>query len=163
LNKAVSETPATRFEPARPQHADVVIAMMRALEQADPGTTRFDEQRRRVIFDQFVRDSPYGRAWLIVEGEEPIGYVVLTVSFSFEYRGCDAYIDELYIAEEHRGRGIGRRTMEFVETMARELGVNAMHLEVSRDNTAALELYRRIGYVDHDRYLMTKWLERRES
>jgi len=137
--------------------------MMRALEQADPGATPFDEPRRRVIFDQFVRDSPYGRAWLVVEGEHPIGYVVLTISFSFEYRGCDAYIDELYIAEEHRGRGIGRRAMAFVETMAHELGVNAMHLEVSRANTAALELYRRIGYVDHDRYLMTKWLERGES
>jgi ribosomal protein S18 acetylase RimI-like enzyme len=89
--------------------------------------------------------------------------VVLTVSFSFEYRGRDAYIDELYIAEEHRGRGIGRRAMAYVEKMARELGVNAMHLEVSRDNTAALELYRRIGYVDHGRYLMTKWLERGKS
>jgi ribosomal protein S18 acetylase RimI-like enzyme len=53
--------------------------------------------------------------------------------------------------------------VEFVETKAREMGVNAMHLEVSRDNTTALELYRRIGYIDHDRYLMTKWLERGES
>ena len=86
--------------------------------------------------------------------------MVLTVSFSFEYRGHDAFIDELYIAEEYRGRGIGRRAMDFVENVARELGVNAMHLEVSRENEAALELYRRTGYVDHDRYLMTKWLER---
>jgi ribosomal protein S18 acetylase RimI-like enzyme len=159
----VSDPQPIRFEPARPEHADIFITMMRALEQADPGKTPFDEQRRRTIFDQFVRDSPYGRAWLIVEGERPAGYVVLTVSFSFEYRGCDAYIDELYIAEEHRGRGIGRQAMEFVETVARELGVNAMHLEVSRDNEAALELYRRIGYIDHGRYLMTKWLEHGES
>jgi diamine N-acetyltransferase len=159
----VSDPQPIRFEPARPEHADIFIAMMQALERADPGTTPFDEQRRRAIFDQFVRDSPYGRAWLIVEGESPVGYVVLTVSFSFEYRGCDAYIDELYIAEEHRGRGIGHMAMAFVETVARELGVNAMHLEVSRDNEAALELYRRIGYVDHGRYLMTKWLERGES
>jgi GNAT superfamily N-acetyltransferase len=159
----VSDPQLIRFEPARPEHADIFIAMMRALERADPGVTPFDEQRRRAIFDQFVRDSPYGRAWLIVEGEHPVGYVVLTVSFSFEYRGCDAYIDELYIAEEHRGQGIGRRAMEFVETVARELGVNAMHLEVSRDNEAALELYRHIGYVDHGRYLMTKWLEHGES
>jgi GNAT superfamily N-acetyltransferase len=159
----VSDPQQVHFEPARPEHAGIVIAMMRALEQADPDATPFDEQRRRLIFDQFVRDSPYGRAWLIVEGEQPIGYVVLTISFSFEYRGCDAYIDELYIAEERRGRGIGRRAVAFVETMARDLGVNAMHLEVSRANTPALELYRRIGYVDHDRYLMTKWLTLGES
>ena len=118
---------------------------------------------RVAIFDGFVRDSTYGKAWLIVCDEKHVGYVVLTVSFSFEYRGCDAYIDELYIAEECRGRGIGRQAMEFAEGAARERGVNAMHLEVSRDNEAALELYRRAGYVDHGRYLMTKWLDRGNS
>ncbi len=159
----MSSSQQVRFEPARPEHAGIVIAMMRALEQADPGTTPFDEQRRRVVFDQFVRDSPYGRAWLITEADRPVGYVVLTISFSFEYRGCDAYIDELYIAEERRGRGIGRQAMAFVEKMARELGVNAVHLEVSPANAAALELYRRSGYVGHGRYLMTKWLERGKS
>jgi len=154
---------AIRFVPARLDHADAFLTMMRALENSDPGTTPFDEARRRVIFEQFVQDDTYGRAWLIALGPQYVGYVVLTVSFSFEYRGCDAYIDELYIAKEHRGQGIGRQAMEFVEEAARELGVNAMHLEVSRGNDAALELYRRGGYVDHDRHLMTKWLTRESS
>jgi ribosomal protein S18 acetylase RimI-like enzyme len=52
--------------------------------------------------------------------------------------------------------------MEFVEARARELGVNAIHLEVDRGNDPALGLYRRTGYVDHDRHLMTKWLRRTE-
>jgi diamine N-acetyltransferase len=151
--------PDLRFEPARPEHIDVFLKMMRSLELADPGTTPFDEHRRRTIFDHFVRDPTYGRAWLILDNGQHVGYVILTVSFSFEYRGCDAYIDELYIAEEHRGRGIGRRAMDFVELAARDLGVNAMHLEVSPSNAAALELYRRAGYIDHGRHLMTKWLE----
>jgi ribosomal protein S18 acetylase RimI-like enzyme len=159
----VSNAPPTRFEPAKPEHADLVIAMMRALEAADPGATPFDEHRRREIFGQFVRDDTYGQAWLIVVNEKPVGYVVLTVSFSFEYRGYDAFIDELYIAEEHRQRGIGRQAMTFVEQVARQRGVNALHLEVSRDNIAAVELYRRAGYLDHGRYLMTKWLNRGES
>ncbi len=159
MNKA----PEIRFEPARLEHADLFVSMMRSLEGADPGTTPFDEHRRRMIFAEFVKDQTFGRAWLIVAGEEPVGYVVLTVSFSFEYRGCDAFIDELYVEPEFRGRGIGRRAMEFLEGAARELGVNAVHLEVSRDNDAALELYRRAGYVDHGRYLMTKWLIRAGS
>lgn len=154
----MSDPRPIRFEPARPEHADIFIAMMQALERADPGTTPFDEQRRRVIFDQFVRDSPYGRVWLIVDGECPVGYVVLTVSFSFEYRGYDAFVDELYIAKEYRGRGIGRQAMEFVEVAAAELGVNAIHLEVSHGNDPAIGLYRRVGYTGNQRHLMTKWL-----
>jgi diamine N-acetyltransferase len=156
----VNDAQAIRFEPARAEHAGIFVSMMRALENADPGPTPFDEERRRVIFDKFVSDPTYGKAWLIGNTNRPVGYVILTVSFSFEFRGLDAFIDELYVAEAHRGKGIGRRTMEFVEEAARELGINAIHLEVSKDNGAALELYRRAGYVDHGRYLMTKWLIR---
>jgi ribosomal protein S18 acetylase RimI-like enzyme len=41
---------------------------------------------------------------------------------------------------------------------ARELGVQALHLEVDPGNDPALELYRRTGYEDHRRHLMTKRL-----
>ena len=147
-----------RFELAKPEHVDIVLEMMRGLEDADPEPHSFDEASRRAIFDGFVRDSTYGKAWLIVSDEKHVGYVVLTVSFSFEYRGYDAFIDELYIAKEYRGRGIGLRAMEFVEVAAGELGVNAIHLEVSHGNDPAIGLYRRAGYAGNNRHLMTKWL-----
>lgn len=38
----------------------------------------------------------------------------------------------------------------------REAGVSALHLEVARKNTAAQGFYRRLGFEDHDRYLMTR-------
>jgi ribosomal protein S18 acetylase RimI-like enzyme len=147
-----------RFELARSEHADIVLRMMRALEDADPGSTPFDEVQRRAMFERFVRDSTYGKAWLIVYDEEYVGYVVLTVSFSFEYRGYDAFIDELYISKEHRRQGIGQQAMKFVETAAAELGVNAIHLEVTHGNDPAIGLYRRAGYCSNERFLMTKWL-----
>jgi ribosomal protein S18 acetylase RimI-like enzyme len=90
-----------------------------------------------------------------------VGYVVLAVGFSFEFRGHDAFIDELYIDAAYRRRGYGRRVLAFAEERAREMGVNAIHLEVDRGNDPALELYRRTGYQDHDRFLMTKWLKQR--
>ena len=147
-----------RFELAKAEHVDIVLGMMRGLEDADPEPRPFDEPQRRAIFDRFVRDSTYGKAWLIVCDEKFVGYVVLTVSFSFEYRGYDAFVDELYIAKEYRGRGIGRQAMEFVEVAAAELGVNAIHLEVSHGNDPAIGLYRRVGYTGNQRHLMTKWL-----
>jgi len=154
----VSNEQAIRYEPARLEHAEIFLSMMRALEGADPGTTPFDERRRRAIFEDFTKEASFGRAWLIFAGEKLAGYVILTLGFSFEYRGRDAYIDELYLEKQFRGRGIGRKTMQFVEEAARGLGVNAIHLEASQGNTAAMELYRRTGFVDHERRLMTKWL-----
>jgi hypothetical protein len=46
----VNEASAIRFEPARAEHADIFLAMMAALEAADPGNTPFDGPRRRAIF-----------------------------------------------------------------------------------------------------------------
>src|SRR5262249_12092630 len=104
----------------------------------------------------------FGRAWLFSVNDELAGYVILTLGYSFEYRGREAFIDELFVESKFRGEGLGRQAMEFVEQRARELGVNVVHLEVDRGNDPALALYRRTGYVDHDRYLMTKWLRRKD-
>jgi GNAT superfamily N-acetyltransferase len=149
---------SVRFEPARLEHVDIFLSMMRALEESDPGTTPFDERRRRVIFEEFLTEATSGRAWLIFEDEKLAGYVILTLGFSFEYRGREAFIDELYLDERFRGRGIGRGTMEFVEEEARKLSVNAIHLEATPENAAAVALYRRVGFVNHGRWLLTKKL-----
>jgi GNAT superfamily N-acetyltransferase len=41
-----------------------------------------------------------------------LGYIVLAFGFSFETGGRNAFIDELYVAPEHRGKGIARRARE---------------------------------------------------
>jgi diamine N-acetyltransferase len=66
------------------------------------------------------------------------------------------YVNEVYIRAGYRGQGIGRQAMAFAETQCRTLGVRALHLEVERDNITAYALYRKVGFVGHDRYLMTK-------
>ena len=144
--------------------ADVpgLLGMMRRLALQEPAIP-FDEREVTAVWTQFLANAQLGRAWLLIVAGEVAGYVILTLGFSFEYRGRESFIDELYVEEKYRGRGIGRQTMKLVEERALEMGANVIHLEVDRGNTPALELYRRSGYVDHDRYLMTKWVRRLDS
>jgi ribosomal protein S18 acetylase RimI-like enzyme len=72
--------------------------------------------------------------------------------------GRDAFIDEIYIRESHRGKGIGAKVIKFVEETCRSLEVQALHLEVERANTRAQAFYRKIGFQGHNRYLLTKWI-----
>ena len=152
--------PSLEFREAIPADEAVLIPVMRALAQQDPEVIPFHESAVRAAFRQFLSLPAFGRIWLPCTGADLIGYIVLTVGFSFEFRGHDAFIDELFIAPTHRRRGFGQQAMAFVEEEARKMGINAIHLEVDPGNDSALELYRRSGYVDHDRFLMTKWLER---
>ena len=84
--------------------------------------------------------------------------MILTIGYSIEYRGHDAFVDELYLRESYRGRGWGRAALAFVEQACRELEVRALHLEVERKNTAAQALYRKFGFENQDRYLLNKWI-----
>jgi diamine N-acetyltransferase len=160
LNKAVSNVSQLRIREATLQDEAQLLRMMRILAEQEPGIIKFDESTARAAFRKFLSLSAFGGVWLLCEDQKPAGYIVLTVGFSFEFHGHDAFIDELYVDPAYRRRGFGRQAVAFVEKKASEMGVNAIHLEVDRENDPAFELYRRAGYEDHDRFLMTKWLNR---
>jgi GNAT superfamily N-acetyltransferase len=121
----------------------------------------FNQQVARSALAEFVDDESLGRVWLISYEGTAIGYLVLTLGYSLEYGGRDAFIDEVYIRASHRGRGIGQSALIFAEDVSRSLGVRALHLEVERANTNAYGVYRKAGFIDHDRYLMTKRISER--
>jgi len=118
----------------------------------------FDENVERDVLMHLLTDESLGQAWLIQQEDEVIGYIVLTLGYSLEYRGRDAFIDELYLRSKYRGQGIGTQTLAFAEDACRVLRVQALHREVDFDNLDAQRLYQRVGYQRHDRFLMTKHL-----
>jgi len=146
------------FRLATEDDADLLLGMMREYYAFDGHA--FQETRAREALLAFLREPAFGRAWLICDQAVPVGYVVLTLGYSLEYLGRDAFLDEFYIRESHRGQGWGKQTLEFVEEQARACEVRSVHLEVVRSNAHANEFYRRNGYTDHEHRLMSKWIER---
>lgn len=151
--------PEVIFRSASSEDEAALLRMMRKLAEQEPGAYYFDEPAVRAVLQKFLLNPQLGQAWMFFDGEIPVGYIVLTLGFSFEYHGRDSFIDELYIEPQYRRQGIGRRAIQFVEERARELGVTAIHLEVDEGNISAEELYRRAGFADHSRYLMTMWVK----
>jgi Sortase and related acyltransferases len=135
---------------------NLLLEFMREFYELDH--LALDEQAVRPALQQILRNEAFGKVWLIQADGNPIGYIVLTLGFSLEFHGRDAFIDEIYIRAQHRGRGIGRRAIEFVEGACLSLGVRALHLEVERENTNAQGMYRKVGFEVQDSYLMTKYV-----
>ena len=146
------------FRKATLQDEAQLLGMMRILAEQEPCKVAFDLNAVSATFRRFLNLPTFGGVWLLCVKQAVVGYIVLTLGFSFEFRGHDAFIDELYVEPEFRRLGYGRKAVEFIEQRAHEIGANALHLEVDHGNDSALELYRRSGYEDHDRFLMTKWL-----
>lgn len=120
----------------------------------------FDRSVVRKALEELVGNPELGRVWLIQDGAATVGYIVLGFGYSLEFHGRDAFIDELFLVESYRGRGWGRMALEFAEREAASLGVRALHLEVTRANHRAREVYTSYGFRDHERTLMTKWIDR---
>ncbi len=117
----------------------------------------FDEGRQPEALARLVEGEALACGWLVRLRGQVVGYVVLTWSFSLESGGRDGFIDELFLIPEVRGRGLGARVLALAELEAGRLGLLRLYLEVEHGNRA-INLYRRAGFLDHHRYLMSKRL-----
>ncbi|NJN96407.1 MAG: GNAT family N-acetyltransferase, partial [Anaerolineales bacterium] len=106
--------------------------------------------------EQVINNSSLGRVWLIEMDNQAVGYVAVTFSYSLEFHGRDALLDELYLRPE--AQALGKPSLKFAQGQGQALGVNALHAEMARANIAAQNLYRAADFEDDDSYLMTKWI-----
>jgi ribosomal protein S18 acetylase RimI-like enzyme len=83
---------------------------------------------------------------------------VLGLGFGIEHGGADAFVDDLYLAPEARGRGLGEAVMARLKEEARAMGLAALFLVVDPENLPARRLYDRRGFEGTRWLLMAKRL-----
>ena len=118
----------------------------------------YDRREARAALEGLLNDRTLGGVWLIRAGGEIAGYCVLTLWYSLEFRGRTAFVDELFVREGFRAKGIGTQALAFLADTAWQLGAKALRLEVERKNVAAKRLYGASGFETEERDLMTKRL-----
>lgn len=64
-----------------------------------------DRHEAGASFAHLLGDRTRGAVWLLAAGQAPAGYVVLTVGFSMEYGGLDAFVDDLFVRPAFRRKG----------------------------------------------------------
>ena len=70
--------------------------------------------------------------------------------------GLEGEVAEVYVAAEHRGRGIGEMLMEQAVRLFRERRVTLGYVWTRNDNEAAVRLYRSAGF-EPNRQLVLTW------
>ncbi|RJP79929.1 MAG: GNAT family N-acetyltransferase [Candidatus Zixiibacteriota bacterium] len=150
------------FRPADESDIDRLTAFIQAF-YAEDGDIPFVEAEVRRAVAELIGNPDLGAVWIIEAAGQAAGYLVVTLGYSLEFHGRDAFLDELYLRPEYRGRDWGARAIQFAEGVCRRRGVRAVHLEVDEDRPRLQEYYRRAGYRAHRRRLMTKWLDARKD
>jgi ribosomal protein S18 acetylase RimI-like enzyme len=144
-----------RLRPLAPADHDRLLAMAIAFNDEDNHPL---SHGGHLALQELVHGTRFAAGWMIEAGSEAIGYLVVTWSWSIEFGGRDAFIDEFYIEPAHRGRGHGSAILEAMVRLLDAEGVHAVHLEVEAGNPDAARLYRRHGFAGTDRAILSRRL-----
>ena len=140
------------FKPLEIQDIAIITQMMEEFYAIDQYP--INSERTKDLFFEFITHENLGKSWLIQSKNEIVGYFILTFVFSFEYGGKIAFIDELYIKEMDRGKGIGKKALLFIQQEVLKLSLKLLYLEVEPHNENAQKLYLAHDFELHNRKLM---------
>ena len=140
------------FKPLTFFDIELVVSMMQEFYAIDNYPMDIDVSK--ALFQEFISNENLGRSWLILSDNEIVGYIILTFIFSFEYQGKIAFLDELYLNENARGKGIGSQAIQFIVEESKKLALQLIYLEIENHNQNAQKLYIASGFELHNRKLM---------
>lgn len=80
-----------------------------------------------------------------------VGFILLQAKtrpdFDFIIPGKYCYIMDIIVTEKHRGKGFGTTLMNSAKDWAKEQNCNFVNLDVLVNNSAAIRLYNKLGFI----------------
>lgn len=80
-----------------------------------------------------------------------VGFILLQAKtrpdFDFIIPGKYCYIMDIIVTEKHRGKGFGTALMNSAKDWAKEQNCNFVNLDVLVNNSAAIRLYNKLGFI----------------
>jgi len=86
-----------------------------------------------------------GTTWVAVDDDVVVGLVVL------QDEPADLLLENIAVAPQAQGRGVGSQLMEFIEDEARRRGFGSIRLYTHEKMTENIAYYLRRGYVETHR------------
>ena len=96
-------------------------------------------------FDEMMRSDVYVQGYMLVCDGKNVGYCVTMKTYSVEAGGITIWIDELFVLEEYRSKGLGRELFKYIEEHGGKK-LRRIRLEVEQENGRAISLYKKMGF-----------------
>jgi len=128
--------------------------MMFSLYKEDPAGMPINHNKINATLSECERHPEKTKLISIWHGKELVGYALIVLFWSNEYGGNIICLDEIYIKETFRNRGIGSRVIEDIPNLFPE-GV-AISLEVTPSNERAKVFYERGGFIQKENLSMIR-------
>lgn len=115
-----------------------------------------EREKLERTFADAVSEDPILEGHVLKEDDRIIGFAYVTVFYACETGGRCLMFEEVYLKEEARGKGYGRRYLETVMSTRPE--VTRFRLEVTGNNEGAVRLYKKLGFqfLDYNQMVLDR-------
>jgi diamine N-acetyltransferase len=93
---------------------------------------------------QMTEDQQYFNCLIAEDGEKIVGFATFFYAY-YSWTGKAIYLDDLYVTESYRGKGIGAALFDHVIELGRSCNCKKMRWQVSNWNSKAIAFYRSRG------------------
>ena len=131
------------IRPMTAEDKDSVLEMMRVFYASPAVLTNGSEEIFASDIEACVSGSPYLEGYILEDGEIQ-GYAMIAKSFSTEFGKPCVWIEDIYIRDAFRGKGLGKAFFDYI---AEKYAGCLFRLEVEQENTQALALYKKCGFT----------------
>jgi ribosomal protein S18 acetylase RimI-like enzyme len=129
---------------AAPDEAPAVAALLGGFRDHFGGDWPDDTSLLASVERIIARDD--AEYFLAATGEEAEGVAQVRYRWSVWWEAEDCWVEDLFVRDDARGAGLGRALMDAVLGSATDRGCRRVELDVNSENTAALALYRSLGF-----------------
>ena len=114
------------------------------------------KENYEVTFNELMRSDDYLKCYIFECEGKPCGFVLLSKTFSQEAGGLSVTIEEIYIDEEYRGRGLATEFFDCLKSIGE---IQRLRIEVEDYNEGAKRLYERMGFklLPYLQMVIDKW------
>lgn len=136
---------ATNFRPFKEDDRQNFFRMVKKF-YAPPATIHTPPDDVMMSCFNAALNSPELVKGFIFEKENvTAGYAIVSLKFETEVGCIAAWIEELYVEDFCRGKGIGKSFFEYLQNELKGK-IKRIRLEVGEDNSGAIRLYKSLGF-----------------
>lgn len=142
---------ALQIRPATEADIELVFGFIRKLAEygdLSDEVSATAEDVRAALFGP----KPIAEAILAYWGQEPVGFALYSHTFASFLGKTGIYIENLYVEQGYRNKGIGKALLVHLARLGRKLGCGRIEWAVLNWNERAMEFYQDLGAVPMDEW-----------
>ena len=139
------------IRPARAGETQLILQFVRELaiyERLEDQVVATEEGLRTALFGP----RPYAEVAFVCLDGEPVGFALYFHNFSTFLGRPGIYLEDLFVRPQCRGRGLGRRLLAWLASLAVARGCGRLEWAVLDWNAPSIGFYRSLGAVALDEW-----------